>query len=310
LEDLLLAPEDSRAVRPALRHAAASAGAPEIRAPRLLDYLREKSARVSPSGLERFFQCAFQYFSSHTLRLETAPPRPADRLDFRTQGSIVHEVLARWYAEPQPIEPLFESIFARWCEEKRIPVCCATERLRNYMVEDLRTFEQDRQWPAAGFQSRMEEKFRFALTDSIEVSGKIDRLDVTPDGRAYVIDYKYSRGERTRERLTDEDLLQAPLYVVAAEKAFGIAPAGMFYVGLKGGKIVYAGWSDSGLLDSIPIPPDWMVRAAERTVQAVEQIRAGRIEVAPAKPENCRWCDFGDVCRIGERGGAVIAEGA
>jgi ATP-dependent helicase/DNAse subunit B len=309
-EDLLLAAQESRAVRPAPRHTPAPRGPVEIRAPELLEFLRQRTARVSPSGLERYLQCAFQYFGSSTLRLKTAPPRPEKRLSFLMQGSLVHEVLAAWYASRQSIEPLFENMFAEWCEKNRIPVCYETERLRNYMLEDLRYFAADGQWPRAGFQSRTEEKFRFPLDGSIEVSGKIDRLDTGPDGRAYVIDYKYSRAEKTKEKLTNENLLQAPLYVMAAEKVFGVQPAGMFYVGLKGGKVVYAGWSETGMLDSVPVPPNWLGDAAERSLQIVSEIRAGRIEVVPANPDNCRWCDFRDVCRIEAERAVGIAEGA
>ena len=129
--------------------------------------------------------------------------------------------------------------------------------------------------------------------------GKIDRLDVAPDGRSYVIDYKYSGAQRTRQRLDDESLLQAPLYVLAAGKALGTRPAGMFYIGLKGG-VVYAGWSDGpvGGLAAEPIPERWTENAAERTLRVVEEIRAGRVEAAPANPENCGSCEYRDVCRV------------
>ena len=38
------------------------------------------------------------------MRLKAAPPRPEERLDFLTQGTIVHEVLATWWNEPQDID--------------------------------------------------------------------------------------------------------------------------------------------------------------------------------------------------------------
>jgi RecB family exonuclease len=154
----------------------------------------------------------------------------------------------------------------------------------------------------------MEEGFQFHLDGSVEVSGKIDRLDTGPDGRAYVIDYKYSPGAKARKRLSDENLLQAPLYLMAAEKVFGVKPAGMFYVGLKGGKAVYAGWSETGMLDSIPVPPNWLENAAERTLRIVGEIRGGRMAPEPANPDNCRWCDYRDVCRVEAKAAAETAE--
>ena len=288
LEDLRLAAEESRAVRPQPRHLPAMRGPAEIRVPGLLEFLREKTARLSPTDLESFLQCPFQYFGRRTLRLKPAPSRPQDRLDLLTQGNIVHEVLAAWWADQGDVAPLFESVFARYVEAERIPPGYHTERLRNAMLDDLRGFAADGQWPRGDFQSRMEEEFVFQLDESLAISGKIDRLDTAPDGRAYVIDYKYSNAQNTKDKIKDENLLQAPLYVI------GVKAAGMFYVGIKGG-VVYAGWSE--------IPEGWLERKKEQTLQVVAEIRAGRVDVAPANPDKCRYCDFRDVCRV-EAGGA------
>jgi len=301
LEGLMLAPEESRAVRPQPRHPPAVRGPAEIRVPGLLEFLRAKTARPSPTDLESFLQCPFQYFGRRTLRLKPAPARPEDRLDFLTQGSIVHEVLAAWWADQGDVTPLFEDVFARYVEQERIPWGYHTERLRNAMLDDLRGFAADEQWPRGDYQSRMEEKFAFRLDEWLEIAGKIDRLDTAPDGRAYVIDYKYSTAQNTKDKLKDENLLQAPLYLMAAEKYFGVQAAGMFYVGLKGG-VEYAGWKE--------IPEGWLERKKEQTLEVVAEIRAGRVESAPAKPEKCRYCEFRDVCRVEAGEAQALVEGA
>ena len=305
LEGLRLAAEESRAVRPQPRHPPALRGPAEIRVPGLLDALRGKTAKLSPTDLESFLQCPFQYFGRRTLRLQGAPARPEDRLDFLMQGNIVHEVLAAWWAEQGDVAPLFERVFARFVEDERIPFGYHTERLHNAMLDDLRGFAADGQWPRGEFQSRMEERFLFRLDESLAISGKIDRLDTAPDGRAYVIDYKYSGSQSTKEKVKDENLLQAPLYLLAAEEAFGVKAAGMFYVGLKGG-VVYAGWKE--------IPEGWLERKKEQTLQVVAEIRAGRVDVAPANPDKCGNCEFRDVCRVAAGGAAGYplgrAEGA
>jgi len=55
---------------------------------------------------------------------------------------------------------------------------------------------------------------------------------------------------------------------------------------------------------------DWEARAVEKTLRIVGEIRAGRIAVAPADTDKCRFCDAKDICRI-EIGAAVAAaEGA
>jgi ATP-dependent helicase/DNAse subunit B len=302
LEDLQLVAEDGAGLAACLGPAQAggSRQAPpaEVRAPALLTRLGERTARVSPTSLESYLQCPFQYFSSRTLRLRPPPVRPEKRLDFMTQGSIVHDTLKEWYANPLDIGPLFERIFEAALEGKRIPPGYHTERLRNAMLEDLRAFAEDARWPRAAFQSQTEQSFEFPL-EGLTVHGKIDRLDTAPDGRAWIIDYKYSAPPGVKQKIHDELLLQAPLYFMAAERAFQTRPAGMFYVGVKSG-VTYAGWSAEQVAEipAVSIPEGWLEDAEARTLHAVEEIRAGRVEVAPASPESCRNCDFGDVCRV------------
>src|ERR1035437_2584865 len=301
LEGLPLAAEVSRAVRPQPRFPPALRGPADIRVPGLLEFLREKTAKLSPTDLESFLQCPFQYFGRRTLRLQAAPSRPQDRLDFLFHGNIVHEVLAAWWPRQGDVAPLFESVFERYVEAERIPIGYHTERLHNAMLDDLRGFVGDGQWPRGDFQSRMEEKFVFSLDESLAISGKIDRLDTAPDGRAYVIDYKYSSAQNTKDKLKDENLLQAPLYLMASEKFFGVKAAGMYYVGLRGG-VEDVGWAE--------IPEGWLESKKEQTLQVVAEIRAGRVESLPAKPDKCRYCEFRDVCRVEVGEAEALAEGA
>jgi putative RecB family exonuclease len=306
LEECAAAVEEqtARPVKPQPRDRRGPGGGPRegIRAPELLQILREKSETVSPTRLESYLQCPFQYFGRSVLRLKERPVRPDERLDFLTQGNIVHAVLKQLYEQPQDLDSLFEEVFASTVEDKQIPPGYHRERLRNAMLDDLRTFANHREAPRGGEQSRTEADFQYVLEAGVEVKGKIDRLDVEPDGRALVIDYKYSGEKNTKDRKDNDDLLQAPLYLLAAERYFGLEPAGMTYIGLKG-KVVLAPWKDGQL------PAGWREAATARTMAIVEAIRGGRMEVAPRDRDKCRYCDFRDVCRVaGEE--AAVAEGA
>ena len=304
LDDWAIEEHESRAVRPRPRRPAGPSAPPSgIRAPHLLEFLRQRTAKVSPTSLESYLQCPFQYFGSRLLRLKPAPPRPEERLDFLTQGNIVHDVLAQWYAQPRDIVALFEETFVRIIAEKRIPLGYHTERLRNTILDDLIAFTRTERFPAGKFQSRMEEKFEFALDDGLAISGKIDRLDVAADGTAYVVDYKYSNAQNTKNRRDNKNLLQAPLYLMAVEKFFGLKAAGMYYLGLKGG-IEPAGW------EAAELDPDWLDQSRTRTLTIVEQIRGGRMDVAPTDRDKCRFCDCADVCRIEIAQPQIAVEGA
>jgi len=66
---------------------------------------------------------------------------------------------------------------------------------------------------------------------------------------------------------------------------------------VKGG-IEYVGWSDAPLMDGLALPEDWLENTRRRTLEIVGQIRAGRVEIRPADPDSCRFCDSKDVCRV------------
>jgi ATP-dependent helicase/DNAse subunit B len=309
LESVAIPASPARPVRPQPRHTPPGPASPAIETPALLQYLRARTGRLSPTALESYLQCPFQYFGSRLIRLKTAPLAPDKRLDFLTQGNIVHEVLSSWWSERPDIAALFEEVFARHAAEKRILTSYQTERARNTMLDDLRKFAAEDSWPRAGFHSQMEEKFEFEIAPGVAIVGKIDRLDVTDDGRAFVIDYKYSNKQNTKGKLQNENLLQAPLYLMAAERTFHKQPAGMFYVGLKAG-IVYAGWSDSAPVDSQPVPADWFERTTDRALAVLGEIRGGRVAPEPADRDNCRFCDCKDACRIDLRAAVETAETA
>ena len=307
LEGLPLSEETARPVRPGPPRVVTAPSGHPIAAPGLLAALAGRTARLSPTALENYLTCPFLYFARQTLRLEQRPESPEKRLDFLTQGNIVHHTLKRWYSEGGKIAALFEEEFAAVLEEKNIPLLYHTERLRNQIRDDLSRFAEDGRWRRQDFASRLEENFEFQLDETLLLRGKIDRLDTAPDGRAYVVDYKYSNPATTRGKLTDENLLQAPLYAMGAREQFGVRVAGVFYLGLKK-EVKYAGWSEDGFLDSLPIPDDWLAEARRKTLRVVEEIRAGRIEPNPADPARCRQCDYRDACRSRARHAA--AEGA
>jgi ATP-dependent helicase/DNAse subunit B len=305
LDDFVLPVEEARPVAPRPRFPRPLRQPRPLARDRSLRAIEEKTAQVSPTSLESYLQCAFQYFGRHTLKLKTRAPRPDERLDFLAQGTIVHDVLKSWWDEGGDIAALFEEAFESAVEKLGIPTAYHTERLRNAMRDDLVAFAADTQWPRAGFRSRTEVDLLFPLAEGIRIRGRLDRLDEAGDGRAFVFDYKYSSAQSARKKLGDELLLQPPLYLMGAAQQFGVAPAGAFYVGLKGG-VKYVGWSEAGELKSAPMPEAWFERTQELARRAVEGIRAGRIEVRPADSDKCDRCECRDVCRIDVPVAAVV----
>jgi len=288
---------------------AAAAPASVIHSADLLRVLGETQAEVRPTALESYLQCPFQFFGRHTLRLKGAPLRPEERLDFLARGKIVHGVIAEWLAARGSIDEIFNRMFREVAQLEHFLASYKTELLRSGMLTDLRRFAQTECWPAS-YQSEVEISCNFELAGGLGIRARIDRLLKAPDGRGFVIDYKYSL--TSKDKVANPDLLQGPLYWLAAERAFGTQPAGMYYCSVRDG-VEYAGWGEQpDWLAGTAIRPfssEWLASAIERSVNASRQIMAGRIVPCPSDLSKCRLCDFKDVCRY-EGALTVVAEGA
>jgi ATP-dependent helicase/DNAse subunit B len=264
-------------------------------------------AVFSPSGLECFLDCPFQFFARYTLKLRTRPLLPQNRLDFMLQGTIIHQTLSEWRRDPQPIELLFHRVFSEHCALKSVFPGYRTEYLRRQMLDDLRRFAEDPKLPAFA-DVLTEQQFEMTIGESLRLRGRIDRIEKLSGGRALIVDYKYSAAQRVAARMTKETLLQGGLYALAVERQLGLKPAGVVYYGLKRDlKIV--GWTDPPGefgLDSEPLTRQWIDSAVDMARRAANEILAGRVAPDPVDLDLCRLCEYCDVCRYDGAGRAVV----
>jgi ATP-dependent helicase/DNAse subunit B len=296
--DTRVRPRPSRAI-PAPRHAS-------IRDTELLDRLAGMHKALGPTPIESFLQCPFQFFAARTLRLRPRPAAPADRLDVLLQGSILHRALAEWTRMPLLGAAIFDSVFEDECRRAHIPQTYRTEAVRLELLRNFEGFLADRKIRPR-WASRVEEQFNIPLSPLLSIRGRIDRIDVGPRKEALVIDYKYSAAAKIRERVDDHaggNLVQGGLYLLAAEKQFGLDPAGMLFCGLRK-EVVWDGWhrpipglESIGESCTPALLRDLMNSAAAKATEVFESITSGRIAPAPSDTDKCRWCDFRDICRV------------
>jgi len=261
---------------------------------------------LSPTAIESFLQCPFQFFAGKTLRLKRRPPAPRDRLDLLVQGSVLHRALAEWTHAPLLGTSILDEIFEEECARRRIPEGYRTEAVRLELMRHFRGFIEDDRF-ALGWSTRTEEKFSYALNPLLSITGRIDRMDTDQGNRAVVIDYKYSAGNKIRERVDDTGeghAVQGGLYLAAAARAFGLEPAGMLFCGLKK-DVVWDGWhvnipglNSLGTSSTREVLQELADNAERAAIRVHEAITSGNIAVRPADPRKCRWCDFCDICRV------------
>jgi ATP-dependent helicase/DNAse subunit B len=146
------------------------------------------------------------------------------------------------------------------------------------------------------------------LAPGVAVRGRIDRVDVTPDGRAVVYDYK-GRSAQPFTKWVDEGRFQIAIYALAARDLLGLRVVGGLYQPLAGDDLRGRG----ALLDD----PDLRVPAvkndivdvdeldailrdvADEAVRVARELRAGALRPQPA---TCgvgasAGCQYPTICR-------------
>ncbi len=288
------------------RSMARPAGQAEIHDPELRQQIRAKYRTLSPSSIESFLQCPFQFFGRKTLNLRERPPAPRDRLNALLQGTIIHAAIAELERMPLLGAAILDSVFAQEAARNRIPMVYRTETVRLEMARNFTAFLTRRD-TGLGWNARVEEPFEIELTPRLHIRGRIDRLEIGPQREALVIDYKYSAASAIKQKVKGQEegeAVQAGLYLLAAVQQFGFEPAGMLYCGLKK-DVEWGGWhlrlqglEEIGESCTRTVLDEMTAKAAEFAIRAHESIGTGEIAVRPADSKKCNWCEYRDVCRI------------
>ena len=320
-----------------LRRAQASAQAlpdpPPLAAPQGDAVLQALAARrrEPARALETFAGCGVRWLVEHLLR----PARVEPDSEPQRRGLLAHDVLrqtldalrehtgsARLTPESLPhalseLEAVLEQL------RPRKPGARADVALR-VLEADLRrylTHEAEHgaglepQWLEWSFGGERDDHGALALDGSqLEVSGRVDRIDVGPGGAAIVRDYKGSKAPAGASWAAGQHL-QVALYAIAARELLGLQPVGGLYQPLWGRELRPRGFvrddvggryvgTDEVSAEELEAA---LAEAGETAVATARELRAGRVR---ACPDSCRpqgGCAYPTICRVVE--GAPAQDG-
>lgn len=244
---------------------------------------------MSPTALETYHACPFQYFARYVLGL--APLEDPERIEDLSDdeiGTLQHAILERHHRDGLSIAQAAEAAV----EDLAPPLYPALRTARVRHV--TRVLEVFVAWEAAHRGSWRPAEFEVELEGvvaGLKVHGRIDRIDRDGDRRR-VVDYKKRMSGYFKTSLgtqaKDGRKVQAPIYV----KLAGADEAAFYFV-----EEPFAGAPERDRVRELPA--DWWKEggaAFEASLKAVRAgIAAGRFPVAP--PEPCKICTFESVCR-------------
>jgi len=276
--------------------------------------------------------CPFRAAARHRLHSET-PEVPHAGLDARERGTLVHNVLAKVWAQlrtSDALQALDSNALDRLLDSSADAAMVRIRRERPTAlsgrfadIEKRRLMNLARDWleqdrkRGAYTVLAVEDKRGMAI-GGLQLSARLDRVDETTDGRRIVIDYKTGRanaGDMLGERPEEP---QMPLYLLTAEAD----AAAVTFAQVRTGKMAYVGLARDGDLlpgikaladtkqaEQFPAWPD-LVAAWRKDLDRIALQFAGGVSIVDPKryPQTCQFCDQQLFCRIRERLGEPVTD--
>ncbi|MGJ9412359.1 RecB family exonuclease [Aeromicrobium sp. CF4.19] len=246
---------------------------------------------LSPSRASDFLTCPLLYRFRTVDRLPEAPDPAAAR------GTLVHAVLEELFeteAAGRTLERARELLAPQWeqlvagddrlaglftadqAAEQAAWLSSSEDLLASYFaMEDPRWLE-----PAD-----RELRVDHVLESGLGLGGIVDRVDVAPDGRIRVVDYK--SGRSPGERFEEKALFQMRFYALVIWRTRGVVPTLL--------QLMYLG--DRTILSHEPTEAELV--ATERKLQALWDAIAQAFasgEFVPRPSALCRWCSHREHC--------------
>lgn len=229
--------------------------------PQTAEALYGRDLYFSPSRVDAFYKCPFQYFCNYGLKVKTLRPAKLDSLE---RGTLVHDVLENAIADYATMVSFSREQLHDYCKghvdeylklrlgdkEPTASEAFSYERLCDMLTElvavvldgfkhsDFRPFKTEL---SIGERGDAVPPMTYQLPDgtTLKLRGKVDRVDTfIKDGKTYirVVDYKTGKKEFSLEDVQYGQNLQMLVYLMmlqkGGEKLFGSEPipAGVLYM--------------------------------------------------------------------------------
>jgi RecB family exonuclease len=288
--------------------------------------------RTSPTALQTWATCPFLYFLRHVLGVsEREEPETVLVLSAAERGTLIHEVLDAfvkandgWHepwndAKRDELLAFAEAAFAQKEAQgltgKPLLWHLERDRIRRDLDGFLRA-DADRSEKTGFYFLRGEHSFGDPGGGAAEVSvplddgtsiafrGRIDRVDRDVSGRLAVYDYKTGSTSTYKEMDSDPtkagQLLQLPVYALAAREAFGSADSDIdafyWFVTRKGEYELKPAGENA---DQMPRFGRQLQLIADGIERGLFPANPGAATWRPGKSsyENCVYCPYDRLCQ-------------
>ncbi len=172
--------------------------------------VRQPITYLSYSQLNTFTTCPLQYKYRYILRI---PVPPTAALTF---GDTMHKTIRAFYELARQRHKPTKEILLRLLDDYWSAIGYGDKNYEDRMkTQGIRLLSEfyEKGYDAKKIPINLEQPFKIKITPTLNLGGKIDRVDALPDGKIEIIDYKTGVAPKNRDARND---LQLTVYALAA----------------------------------------------------------------------------------------------
>lgn len=201
-----------------------------------------KTLKTSISKMEQYKKCPFSFHLKYGLKLKNIEEYKIKSID---TGSFMHEVVDEFFSNISNIEEISEEDIEKIVKEiidKKLKLdknqiftsspkfIILTSKLKNTIIQSIKYIVY--QMKNSDFKLMANELEFNKKIDNIEITGKIDRVDIAEDKFIRIIDYKSSEKNIDLNQMVAGTQIQLLTYIDILSEQKKKEPAGILYFNL------------------------------------------------------------------------------
>ena len=250
----------------------------------------------SPSRLNTFFNCKKQYLYKYLLKIpEPEDYDPYEVIPATEQGTLAHALMEYLPEHPMSREEFSDFSKTVFDEYMNISVPLIKDKIngvREDFVEMLETgWDMDNKFKRK-LAFKEEDKSATHEPSGVVIHGYPDRVELTDEGKAVIIDFKTERDLNAHLQDDIDSCLQVVMYAYIVEKTMGYEVDHCEYRMLRGNV-------NNGIV-TCKYDDEIKQQLSEKLMEFKRCMAEGDFDIEPMssdeEKERCKYCKYGSIC--------------
>lgn len=237
--------------------------------------------RYSEYRLAMYLACPRKYYHRYIVQKKT----PMVKTAYNILGGNVHEACKLFYslnAEARTLEALNDSFRSVWKKNSSRTFFDTREKEKEFGEEGLRMLANfHRRFGAV--KPYIMEKYMENRFDGFTLTGRVDRVDITPSGALTIVDYKTNRLKEYEGKERERHTMQLKVYALLMNSKERPVESGVYY------------HMGEDALDTVEFTHEKIARIHDDICDLVEEIEHDSV-FAPNAGKGCAYCDYRAEC--------------